>query len=779
MLLDVAELDAVPPDLDLAVASPEEVQQQVLVPHAQIPGAVPASAVERREALRGELGPVQIAGGEAGAADPQLARHPGRAVPAVPVRHAVGLAPQRLAVGHGPPVPAQVVGAGHEVQIRPDAPLGGPAHCGQDAAGRDPRHPLAQPRVDPVAGAQAGPQRQPLVRTGRRAEHLGEGGRGVPDGDAVLGDEPQPGEGVAALVLVDADQGAAGRQRAEDVEDAQVEVERRDAQDAVPWTQRQPPRHVLDRVGGGGVAHEHALGLPGGARGVDRVGAVVGPGRADGVAGGGVGPHRRLDEPPVDGDAEPGGGDDGPPARRRQLDGQRQIGAAAVERAEDGHDLLGALRQADADELARAGHRCQPMGDPAGGLVEPPVAHLVGAPIVVPQQRRGPRLLLDVTHEQLVQSAPGQGIGRVERLAPGLQLGGQAHQLVQARPGPLRVQLGDPHDGLVEAVEHERPGAVARAERAVAHVEGDLHPVAVELDHLGVEGHLRGGGSGHLLPAEDAGHGGGEDRGLGVVGEDEGRHAAVPVRAGLPQFVEGAGAAQQSAAQFPGDSRGRLVEIPAGVDRCPDGVDAGAVGDLAPAATHVQTGQRDDELVGGRPARQHRLVEGQQEDRFARAEPCGESAEALPVLPVEPPAVAGDPCAGDAVVGHAQIRWFGQRSGVLLDRVQPAFPGRGQLLPELGEPDARELLVVRELLDHPDDSVDVGDGQRDDDVDDRLVRRPGHLDGPGLAVLDVQDAAVQAVADPSPDAVGLLLRGRRIVHHHRRGGQVVLAQQAR
>src|SRR4051794_9851353 len=76
--LDLAELDAEAPHLDLLVAPPEELQRPFGAPAHQIAGAVqpgPRPPTERigDEALGGQVGPPEVAPGQAIAADVQLA----------------------------------------------------------------------------------------------------------------------------------------------------------------------------------------------------------------------------------------------------------------------------------------------------------------------------------------------------------------------------------------------------------------------------------------------------------------------------------------------------------------------------------------------------------------------------------------------------------------------------------------------------------------------------------------------------------------------------------
>ncbi len=78
-VLDLARLDAEPADLDLVVRPPVEVEHAVRAARDEVTGAVEAPVPRVvDEALRRQLGPLEIAPGQSGAADPQLAALPVR-----------------------------------------------------------------------------------------------------------------------------------------------------------------------------------------------------------------------------------------------------------------------------------------------------------------------------------------------------------------------------------------------------------------------------------------------------------------------------------------------------------------------------------------------------------------------------------------------------------------------------------------------------------------------------------------------------------------------------
>ena len=81
--LDLAELDAVPANLDLVVGAAEALEHPVGAPATEIAGAVPACAGRRRTGRRTKRSrrqprPIQVAERHPGAADEELARHADR-----------------------------------------------------------------------------------------------------------------------------------------------------------------------------------------------------------------------------------------------------------------------------------------------------------------------------------------------------------------------------------------------------------------------------------------------------------------------------------------------------------------------------------------------------------------------------------------------------------------------------------------------------------------------------------------------------------------------------
>lgn len=102
--LDLAELDAVPADLDAVVGAADEFEGAVGPVADQIAGAIPDSAVVFDEAFGGEIGASAVAARDTAAGHPVLAGHPVGTVGAGVVDDAAGVVGQRDAEGQRRPV---------------------------------------------------------------------------------------------------------------------------------------------------------------------------------------------------------------------------------------------------------------------------------------------------------------------------------------------------------------------------------------------------------------------------------------------------------------------------------------------------------------------------------------------------------------------------------------------------------------------------------------------------------------------------------------------------
>jgi hypothetical protein len=202
----LAELDPVPTELDLVVGPAEELQRAVRPVPALVACPVPALTVDCHEPFGGASGVVAIAARHPDTADPQLTRQPVRAVPALLVDDPVPLVAQRIAVRNRPPVRIDVI---HVERVGPDRGFGRAAECDEPAPRRPLRQPPGQVETNPVTGDEHQPQLKRLLLSNSE-QHVEQRGHRVPDRDAKTVDQLQPAAGVAAVGLVDQDDGASG-----------------------------------------------------------------------------------------------------------------------------------------------------------------------------------------------------------------------------------------------------------------------------------------------------------------------------------------------------------------------------------------------------------------------------------------------------------------------------------------------------------------------------------------------------------------------------------------
>ncbi len=770
--LHLGEFDPVAADLDLGVLPAQELDGSV----GEVPPEV-ARAVEPfpgdgvgEEPFRGALRVTEVAQGDAGATDVQLAGDPFGPWPQVPVEHGERLVGQRPAVRDAR---AGGVHLADRVGDGPDGSLGGAAE-GDDLQARQEAAGLVGQRDRyPVAGYQREPQGA-VVGGGLGAEPVAEhvelARHGVPHRDPEVADQFGPVGGVAAPVGPGKDEGGAHGERSEQVVHGQVEAEPRDAEDAVVLGDGEAAVDVLDGVEGGPVADHHALGRAGGARGVDDVGEVVrvpAGGCVPSVPGG------LLDEVHRDGRhrlrqvlefREPGLGEDGAharvrddrvPARRGLGRVHGQVRAAGHEGAEDGDDLLPALVHPDGHRLtgAQPGSRQRP-GETARAGHELPVGEgeFGGA------DRDGVRCGPGPGEYGFVQQGVRQGaLGGVDRVPacglgrgqldtgrcvpgglPGLALGRQ-------RPHERRVRL---EHGVRHAVgERALPDVPGQAQRVTAPhdlaVEPDLRRPGHGVRHL--RGHALGGGAGAQGAGEDDRHEHGRaglagqlgehlragEQGVGQVFEELFRHRPGPLGEADPRVeVDGE--------EF---KRGEVTD---------DAVDVLVQGGP------VDRGHVEGEPAGPRPGADGLRVRGEQGRRHRQTAPGGTFGEAVAVGGGQQdlqsaerhavtgsrggPAVRGVAHAGLPALGEGQFRSGGQGVEPLgpvgavadvafgagegttgQDAVAEADPrclrqcGAAVAPPELGEQDAQARVVDDE---HVEGQVEHGPSGR-----------PGHVHG--------------------------------------------------
>src|SRR5262245_16471382 len=121
--------------------------------------------------------------------------------------------------------------------IRPDRSLGCATECDETALGRMHFNALCSLWRDPVARNQNEPQRGgPSARFGGYKQHFQQRGRGIPYGDARFLCELDPVFGLESCRFIEKDDCSADGEQAEDVIDRQVEIQRRDGEDAIVGT---------------------------------------------------------------------------------------------------------------------------------------------------------------------------------------------------------------------------------------------------------------------------------------------------------------------------------------------------------------------------------------------------------------------------------------------------------------------------------------------------------------------------------------------------------------
>lgn len=163
-----------------------------------------------------------------------------------------------------------------------DRRFGGAAQGHEATARRLGPQPWRQVRGDFVTAEQHRTQRQARVGRGATEQHVQQRRHAVEHAGAVLQGQFTPARGIALRFGLDANHRRAGGQRSKQVEHRQVELQRREREDAVIGGQLEASLQVFHRVGGGQVADFHALGFASGTGGIEDVGQVAdrtGPGR--------------------------------------------------------------------------------------------------------------------------------------------------------------------------------------------------------------------------------------------------------------------------------------------------------------------------------------------------------------------------------------------------------------------------------------------------------------------------------------------------------------------
>jgi hypothetical protein len=373
--LDLAELDPVAAQLDLAVPPAEEDERAIGAQPDDVAGAVEAAAGGapggvRHEARGGELRAAQVAPGQAGAPEVQLPGHADRHGVAMAVPHVDLEVADRPPDRHG-----RVAGAaapGGDVDRR----LGGPVEVVQLGAEARKAAVLDLGRQRLAAAEDAAEGRAP-AELALLQEHPQHGGHEVQRGDAVARDGVDEVRAVAVAVGPRHDEPRAGQERPEQLPHRDVEAERRLLEHAILGAQEVGVLHPQEPVADRPVRRDDALGPAGRAGGVDDVGRVIGPG-----GGGGARRRPRAErrEPVVVHD------DPGPGVRQHEaapLVGvariERQVRPAGLEGGQERDHQLDRALQADADQRLRPDPEgAQAVRELTGARVERPVAQAGG-----------------------------------------------------------------------------------------------------------------------------------------------------------------------------------------------------------------------------------------------------------------------------------------------------------------------------------------------------------------------------------------------------------------
>jgi len=364
--LDLAQFDAEPPQLDLAVVAPEVDDVAVGEQAHPVAGAVQPRADRGGrldEAFGVQFGPVQVAARDARATDVQLAVETGRDRLAGFVEHVGGRVGDRAADRNRRWCAPVGQRCGHLVAGGERGGLG--RAVAVDQAGRAIRAQHAHHRLG-IRGLATEEQVAHAREGVRRGGHvLVEQGRGDPHRvDAIALDLALQRAGRQQRVRGDDRQPRAVEQRAPDLEGCRVERRIRGLADAI----RRADAHVVgiaDEPRDRPVRDHHALGFAGGSRRVHDVGEVLGPRQGIGIAER-LGVERRIvvdaqqlrarvgqsrrQRPLGERHARGRIGEHEGDALVRVVDVDRYVGAARLQDAEHRDDHRGAALQVQRDQ---------------------------------------------------------------------------------------------------------------------------------------------------------------------------------------------------------------------------------------------------------------------------------------------------------------------------------------------------------------------------------------------------------------------------------------------
>ncbi len=520
-VLHLAQFDPEAAHLDLLVDPADVLQSAVGAAAHQVAGAV--HALPRRaerigdEPGGGQSGPVQVAAGQSAASEVQLACDTDRLGPQGAVEDIGPCERHGSADGRGllrQPVTGEPGGGVH-------GGLGGPVDVGDTASGQ--------------GGAQVV---QRLCGQGLPGQDDGVRGDGCRTARDQTGDDrrdcaEQPGAPGAGAVgegrqIGDHLDGAAGRQRAQQLEHGDVEVEGGGGDHVVQAGGPEPLLRPRGQRGDRAVGDDDPLGAAGRTGGVDDVRGVVrqqrpgtvgvgevrvGHGRVGAVLqeqGGAVGGQGGGGLPGGEDEGGPGVGEHEADALGRIAGVDGEITRARGEhRPQHGHEVGGA-RQAQRHQglRARAAREelpGQPVGAPGDlGVVEPDRAADHGGTV-----RGAGRLGAEQVGQRAVAGVPGPAGGRVPGVHQGALFLGREHgQLGQRAARSVRhalqqaVQVGGQpgHGGGVEQVRVELGGQHAAAVGVGGELQDQVEAgrragqrVLGEAQSAGQRGHGQGG----------------------------------------------------------------------------------------------------------------------------------------------------------------------------------------------------------------------------------------------------------------------------------------------
>ncbi|GAB4589193.1 hypothetical protein Ntsu_70250 [Nocardia sp. IFM 10818] len=270
--LDLAELDAQTAQLHLEVGAAQVFQFPGRGPHHQVAGAVHALAVAERighEAIRGQVGPRHIAGGQLIARQIELTRGTHRHRPQPRIQHVHLGIEDRGADRHG-----GQIGIGHLVVGDVDGGLGGAVQVVQARAGQRAQL-LCGRRGQALTGGEDIAQRGASGDAVLGHEHGQHGRHEVQRGDLLGLNEADQVGGIAVAVRLGDHQSRTDLQRPEELPHRHVEGGGRLLQHDIVGGQRVLGVHPHQAVDDGGVRDRDALGAAGRTRGEDDVRGVL------------------------------------------------------------------------------------------------------------------------------------------------------------------------------------------------------------------------------------------------------------------------------------------------------------------------------------------------------------------------------------------------------------------------------------------------------------------------------------------------------------------------